>query len=54
MQQGHAGSKTLRQQNFPVFNWRCLLTQVDSYNGRKMMVVLVSPVGIYYTDRLMF
>ena len=35
-QQGHAGSKTLRQQNPPVFNWRCQLKQVDLYNGRNM------------------
>jgi len=26
-QQGHAGSKTLQQQNPPVLNWRCRLTQ---------------------------
>ena len=40
-QQGHAGRKTLRQQNPPVLNWRCRLTQVDLYNGRKTVVVLV-------------
>ena len=34
-QQGHAGSKTLQQRNPPVLNWRCRLTQVDLYNGRK-------------------
>jgi len=28
-QQGHAGSKTFHQQNPPVLNWRCWLTQVD-------------------------
>jgi len=27
-QQGHAGSKILHQQNPPVLNWRCRLTQV--------------------------
>jgi len=27
---------TLHQQNPPVLNWRCRLTQVDLYNGRKM------------------
>jgi len=26
----------LHQQNLPVLNWRCWLTQVDLYNGRKM------------------
>ena len=31
-QQEHAGSKTLRQQNPTVLNWRCQLTQVDLYN----------------------
>jgi len=36
--QGHAGSKTLHQQNPPVLNWRCRLTQVDLYNGRKTVV----------------
>ena len=30
------GSKTLHQQNPPVLNWRCLLTQVYLYNGHKM------------------
>ena len=28
-QQGHVGSKTLHQQNPPVLNCRCWLTQVD-------------------------
>jgi len=40
-QQGHAGSKTLHEQNPPVLNWRCRLTQVDLYNGRKMVLVVV-------------
>jgi len=31
----------LHQQNPPVPNWRCRLTQVDLYNGRKMVVVVV-------------
>ena len=35
-------SKTLRQQNPPVLNWRCRLTHVDLYNGRKMVVVVVN------------
>jgi len=35
-QQGHVNSETLHQQNAPVLNWRCWLTQVDLYNGRKM------------------
>jgi len=34
-QQGHAGSKTLRQQNPPVLYWECRLTQVDKFNGCK-------------------
>ena len=34
-QQRHAGSKTLRQQNPPILNWRYRLTQIDLYNGRK-------------------
>jgi len=29
------GRKTLHQKNPPVLNWRCRLTQVDLYNGRK-------------------
>jgi len=33
-QQGHVGSKTLHQQNPPVLNWRCRLTQVGLHNGR--------------------
>jgi len=40
-QQGHAGSKTLHRLNPPVLNWRCRLTQVDLYNGRKTVVVVV-------------
>jgi len=40
-QQGHAGSKALQQQNPPVLNWKCRLTQVDLYNGRKTVVVVV-------------
>ena len=33
-QQGHAGSKTLLQQNPPVLHWGCRLVQVVLYNGR--------------------
>ena len=33
------GSKTLHQQNPPVLNWSCRLTQVELYNGREMEVV---------------
>jgi len=40
-QQRHAGSNTLHQQNPPVVNWRCRLTQVDLYNGRNTMAVVV-------------
>ena len=35
------GHKTLHQQDPPVLNWRCRLTQVDLYNGHKTMVVVV-------------
>ena len=31
----YVGRKTLHQKNPPVLNWRCRLTQVDLYNGRK-------------------
>ena len=37
----HVGSKTLYQQNPPVLNWRCQLTQVDLHNGHKTVVVVV-------------
>ena len=40
-QQGHVGNKTLHRQNPPVLNWRCWLTQVDLYNGDKMVLVVV-------------
>jgi len=40
-QQVHASSKTLHKQNPPVLNWRCWLTQVDLYNGRKTVVVVL-------------
>jgi len=36
--------KTLHQQNPPLRNWRCRLKQVDLYNGRKMLVVVVVSV----------
>jgi len=39
--QVHVDSKTLHQQNPPVLNGRYRLTQVDLYNGRKMMAVVV-------------
>jgi len=39
-QQGHADSKTLHQQNPPVLNWGCPLTQVYLYNGCKTVVGL--------------
>jgi len=39
--QVHVDSKTLHQQNPPVLNGRYRLTQVDLYNGHKMMAVVV-------------
>jgi len=39
---------TLHQQNPPVLNWRCRLTQIDVHNGRKKVVVVVVVVVIYY------
>ena len=36
----HAGSKTVHQQNPPVLHWKCWLTEVDLYNGRKTVVVV--------------
>jgi len=40
-QQLHASSKTLLQQNSPVLNWGCQLTQVLLYSGHKMVVLLI-------------
>ena len=40
-QQGHVGSKTLHQQNSPVLNWRCRLTQVDLYDRRETVLLLL-------------
>ena len=40
-QQGHVNSKTLLQQNPPVLNCGCWLTQVVLYIGRKTVVVIV-------------
>jgi len=37
-QQGHAGIKTLLQQNPPALNWGCQLTQVVLYNGHIVVV----------------
>ena len=41
-QQEHVGSTTLLQQNPPVLNLRCQLTQVVLYNGCKTIVVIVA------------
>jgi len=41
-QQERAGSKTWHQQNPPVLNWKCQLTQVDLYSGLETVVVLVA------------
>jgi len=38
--QGHAGSKTLLQQNPPVLNWEYWLMQTDPYAGHKIVVVV--------------
>ena len=40
-QQRQVGSKTWHQQNPSVPNWRWWLTQVDLYNSRKTVVVVV-------------
>jgi len=44
--QGHAGCKTLLEQNPLVLNWKCQLMQVILYNGRKMVVVVVVVVVV--------
>jgi len=46
-QQGHAGSKTSLQQNTPVLNWGCRLTQVVLYNGHKTIVVVDCQSGLF-------
>jgi len=40
------GSKTLLQQNYPVLDWRYGLTQVDPYNGHKMVVCVCEVLDI--------
>jgi len=40
--QEHVGSKTLHPHNPSFLNWRCQLMQVDLYNGRKRVVVVVA------------
>ena len=40
-QQGHVGSETLLQQNPPVLHQWCQLTQVDLYNGLKLIADIV-------------
>ena len=37
----------LHQQNPPILNWRCRLTQVDLYNGHKMVVVVLCKNAIH-------
>ena len=41
LQQWYVGIKTLLQQNPPVLNWQCRLTQVVLYNGCKMIVCVL-------------
>ena len=53
-QQGHAGSKTLHQQNNPVLNRRCQLMQVDLYNGHKMVVVIAVVAGAVNFNNFFF
>jgi len=53
-QQGPLGSKTLHQQNPPVLDWRCRLTQVDLYNSRKTAIVVVVVVVVVYKDKSNF
>jgi len=45
LQQGHAGCKTLLQENPPVLNLGCQLIQVVLYNGCKMVVVVLVVVA---------
>jgi len=52
-QQGHAGSKTLHQENLPVLNWRCQLMHVCVYDGCEMMDVVVV-VGMCITGQKLF
>jgi len=42
------GIETLQQQNPPVRNWRCRLTQIDLYSGRKTAVVVVVVVVVFF------
>jgi len=46
MRQGHAGSKTVLQQNPPVHNWGCQPKQVVLYNDHKTVVVVVAVVEV--------
>ena len=48
-------SKTLHPQNPPVLNWRCQLTQVDLYSGRKtVVVVLCVQIICYFSSSVQF
>ena len=47
-------SKTLHQENPPVFNWRCRLTQVDLYIRHKTAVVFVIVLVLLLLSRLCF
>jgi len=51
-QQGHAGNKTLHQQNPPVLNWRCWLTQVDLCNGCTTVWYLILTAQKNKTQRI--
>ena len=45
--QGHAGSKTSHQQNLPVLNWKCWLTnsEVDMYTHTRLMALCQDYLG---------
>jgi len=46
-QQGHVDSKTLLQQNSPFLNRLCRLMQVNLYNARKTVLVVVVIAVVY-------
>jgi len=43
-QQGYADTKTLLQQNLPVLNCGCRLTEVDLNNGCEMVVAVADSI----------
>jgi len=53
LQQGHMGSQALLQEDPPVFNCRCWLTQLDLYKSHRMVVCVYVHIHTHTDGELM-